>query len=126
MPVQKKILVVDNESGMRFLLKERFETLGISCFTAQDGKEAVEIALRERPSLIILDLIMPVMDGYETYQALKSDETTRNIPVIVYTAQEQESVMEQGLEAMDLVHFVLKPFDLAALSFLVQRTLNYI
>ena len=126
MPVQKKILVVDNESGMRFLLKERFETLGISCFTAQDGKEAVEIALRERPSLIILDLIMPVMDGYETYQALKSDETTRNIPVIVYTAQEPESVMEQGLEAMDLVHFVLKPFDLAALSFLVQRTLNYI
>ena len=61
----KKILIVDDEKELRELLKETFEYRGFKCLTAKDGKEALEIANREVPSLIILDLIMPKLDGMD-------------------------------------------------------------
>lgn len=120
----EKILVVDDEKDIRELLKIRFEARSLKCLTAKDGKEAVEIAKYKQPSLIILDLMMPEMDGFQTYKALKANPSTKNIPIIAYTAQDPEVVAEKGLEALDIVDFVLKPFDTEVLMLAVNKALG--
>lgn len=107
----KKILIVDDEKELRELLKETFEYRGFKCLTAKDGKEALEIANREIPSLIILDLIMPKLDGIETHKSLKASEATKHIPIIAYSAQPPEVVAKKGIESADIVDFIIKPFD---------------
>lgn len=120
----EKILVVDDEKNIRELLKIKFEAGGFRCLTAENGKEAIEIAKYRQPSLIILDLIMPVMGGFEAYKALKADPSTKNIPIIAYTAQNADVVAEKGLEALDIVDFVLKPFDTKVLMMAVDKALG--
>ena len=120
----EKILLVDDEKDIRELLKVRFEISGFKCLTAKDGKEAVELAKYKQPSVIILDLMMPGMDGFQTHKALKADPSTKNIPIIAYTAQDPEVVAEKGLEALDIVDFVLKPFDAEVLMLAVNKALK--
>ncbi len=107
----KTILIVDDEKDIRDVLAARLEFSGYECLKAKDGKEALRIAKHKSPALIILDLMMPTMDGFATYKALKSDRTTKHIPIIAYTAQDPGLVAQKGLEALDIVDFVLKPFD---------------
>lgn len=118
------ILVVDDEKDLRNLLKARFELSGFKCLTAKDGKEALKIAEKERPALIILDLVMPGMDGIETYKALKAGADTKHIPIIAYTAQPPEVVAKKGEAAFEVVDFVLKPFDAKTLVLAVQKILS--
>jgi len=120
----KKILIVDDEKDIRDLLKTRFELSGFEGLTAKDGKEALKIARHDQPSLIILDLVMPKMDGFETHKALKSDKRTKHIPIIAYTAQNPEIVAKKGIKALDIIDFVMKPFDARALMLMVQETLK--
>jgi CheY-like chemotaxis protein len=120
----KKILIVDDEKDLRELLKSVFEARGYECLTAKDGEEALKIAKSAHPSVIILDLIMPVMDGIETYKALKAGRNTRNIPIIAYTAQDPEVVIKKGEEAFDVIDFILKPFDTKALILSVEKALS--
>lgn len=120
----KKILVVDDEPGMCDLLRERFESIGYECLTAENGQTACNLAKAEHPSIIILDLVMPLWSGLRTYQALKSDPDTKDIRIVVYTAQDEESVMESGIEALDIVDYVLKPLDLQSLTYLVNKTID--
>jgi len=122
--MQKKVLVVDDEPGMRELLKERFEAVGFPCVTAANGQEAIRIAKEEQPNLVILDLVMPGLDGYETYRVLKSLPETRDAKIVVYTAQDHDAVMNEGVDALDILDFVVKPVDLDSLTFLVKKTLN--
>jgi len=119
-----RILIVDDEESIRTLLKARFESSGLECLVAKDGKEAIEIAKTKQPSLIILDLMMPGMDGLETYKVLKAYNTTKNIPIIAYTAQGPEIVAEKGLDALDIVDFVLKPFDSKALVMAAKKIIK--
>lgn len=119
----KKLLIVDDEGEFRSLLKEIFESRGFICLTAKDGREATKIAKKEQPSLIILDLIMPKMDGIQTHDALKSDKATRSIPIIAYTAQDPEVVAKKGEKALEVIDFVVKPFDTKALISSVERAL---
>ena len=81
-----KILIVDNDKDIRKTVKKRFEFSGFDCVLAGDGEEAIKVAKEEQPSVIILDLVMPKMDGFEAYKALKFDRATKNIPIIAYTA----------------------------------------
>ncbi len=116
---KKKILIVDDEQDIRTVLKRRFEFCGFECLTAQDGREAIKLARHTTPSLIILDLVMPDMDGADVYMALKADDETKNIPVILYSAQSPGVVAEKGEAMLDLaakevdvlgvVDFILKP-----------------
>lgn len=120
----KKMLVVDDEKDLRELLKYRFESYGFTVFTAKDGKEAIEIAKKEQPQVIIMDLVMPNMDGISAHKVLKSDDTTKHIPIIAYTAQPPEVVAKKGLEAFDVVDFVFKPFDTKGLVASVERAVG--
>jgi CheY-like chemotaxis protein len=118
----KKILIVDNEQGMRELLKERLEASGFQCLTAANGLEALHLVRTERPVLVIMDLVMPHMDGYAVYKALKGNRDTRDIRIVVYSAQRPEVIMEEGIDALDIVDFILKPLDLESLTYLVRKS----
>jgi len=97
---------------------------GFKCLTAKNGRDAIRIAENERPSLIILDLIMPEMDGIETHKILKSSKKTKNIPIIAYSAQDPEVILKKGDEAFDVVDFILKPFSVEKLIALVEKSLK--
>lgn len=115
---------MDDEKDLRDLLKARFELSGFKCLTAKDGKEAIKIVKKEKPSLIIMDLVMPEMDGIQAYKALKADAEHKHIPIIVYTAQPPEVVVKKGETAFDVVDFVLKPFDSKTLVLAVRKILS--
>ncbi len=118
------ILVVDDEKDLRDLLKVRFEYSGFKCVTAKDGREALKIVKEKRPSLIIMDLVMPKMDGIRAYKTLKASAEHKHIPIIVYTAQPPEIIAKKGEIAFDVVDFVLKPFDSKTLVLAVKKILN--
>ncbi len=123
---KKKLLIVDDEPDIVKVLKARLELEGFECFTAENGKDAIRIAKENKPSLIILDLVLPEKDGFQINKELKSSQDTKDIPVIVYTAQNPELVADKGFEALEVVDFVLKPFDSKALVFLIEQSLKKI
>ena len=82
----KKILVADDEPYILMALTDAVEMEGYECVTAVNGQEALQKAREEHPDLIMLDIMMPYMDGYEVCRELKADPTTREIPVIMLTA----------------------------------------
>lgn len=123
---KKKLLIVDDEPDIIKVLKARLELEGFECFTAENGEDAIRIAKEKKPSLIILDLVLPEKDGFQVNKELKSCKDTKDIPVIVYTAQNPELVADKGFEALEVVDFVLKPFDSKALVFLIEQSLKKI
>ena len=119
----KKVLVIDDEADIRSVLKFRLEKAGYHCLTAADGKEGLAVVAAEKPDFIILDLIMPVMDGVKVYRHLKMNPKTKHIPILAFTAQDADTVVAKGQPALDIVDLVLKPFDAEALVKTVQRVL---
>jgi two-component system cell cycle response regulator len=117
----KKVLVVDDELGIRDSLSEFLTEEGYEVILASHGEEALELAERENPQVILLDIMMPGIDGIATCKRLKENEKTRFIPVIVATAlwDTYAEAVEAGAE-----DFVTKPFHLAELSFRVKSILR--
>lgn len=106
-----KILIVDDEAFIRVLLTQTLEDLedqGVELLTAADGKEALEIALVERPEIIFLDVMMPYLSGYEVCRQVKA--AVPNIHIILLTAKGQAVDKEQGAAA-GADEYVTKPFD---------------
>jgi DNA-binding response OmpR family regulator len=105
-----KILVVDDEPDLLRMVEVRLKANQYRVFCACDGKTGLEIAEREHPDLIILDIMMPVMDGIETLRTLKRSSGTSSIPVIVLSQKrETRSIIDaQNLGASD---YILKPFQ---------------
>ena len=93
----KKILIVDDEQDIRELLKKRLEQNKFIAITAADGQEVLDICKTNKPDLVLLDIAMPEMDGYETCGKLKQDKETSGIPVLFLTAKdlEPESVIQR-------------------------------
>ena len=118
---RKKVLIVDDEPDIVILLKSRFQSNGFDTVGVSNGKEAIEKALQEKPDIILLDLLMPVMDGYEAMKHLGENEETKDIPIILFTAAPPEKVIEKGDDTMMAIDFVIKPFDEGALSTLLTR-----
>ncbi|MCS7251085.1 MAG: response regulator [Anaerolineae bacterium] len=104
-----KILIAEDEKDIRELIAFTLEFGGFDVITAINGQEAVELARQHRPDLIILDVRMPKMTGYEACRVLKSQEETRAIPVVFLSAKGQESEIRQGMEA-GADAYILKPF----------------
>ena len=96
MPDKKKILVIDDEADFRMMLRTRLEANGYEVSEAEDGIIGLEKARNTGPDLIILDIMMPKMDGYKVARLLKFDEKYRNIPIIMLTARSQQSDREIG------------------------------
>ena len=95
----KKILAVDDEKHIVRLVQVNLERHGYTVVTAFDGKEALEKVAAEKPDLIVLDVMMPYLDGFEVLKELKKDPDTRGIPVIMLTAKAQDADVFRGWQS---------------------------
>lgn len=117
---KKRVLVVDDERHIVRLVQVNLERQGYDVLTAYDGVECLEKAKSEKPDLIVLDVMMPRMDGFEALQRLKTDPETSYIPVIMLTARAQDRDVLQGYQyGADL--YLTKPFSPLELISLVKR-----
>ena len=106
----KKILVVDDEPNIVKIVANRLKANGYEVVTAYNGLEGLEKAGQESPDLILLDVIMPDMDGYQVLSRLKDDPRTKPIPVIMVTARGQLDDVNMATE-LGAVDYVVKPFN---------------
>jgi len=124
----KTILVVDDEKKIRELLKLRLSAEGYKVVQAEDGEEAVEQARKNSPDLILMDVMMPRMDGAEAARELHEDPKTKDIPVIFLTSmitKEEENDQAFGIQLDTGKHkFIAKPFDTPSLLAEIQKTLT--
>ncbi|MGD9692521.1 MAG: diguanylate cyclase [Phycisphaerales bacterium] len=104
------VLTVDDSKDIQALLRLRLGQEGLEARTALDGPTGIELAKKERPALILLDIDMPGMDGFETLRALKGSDETSSIPVIVLSGEASASDKVMGLD-LGAVDYVSKPFD---------------
>ncbi len=118
-----RILIAEDERDIRELITFTLEFGGFQVIAAANGQEAVELARQHRPDLIILDVRMPKMTGYEACRILKSQEETRSIPVVFLSAKGQEAEIRQGMEA-GADAYILKPFAPDELLQQVQAILS--
>jgi DNA-binding response OmpR family regulator len=122
--VPPRILVVDDEPPIRDILKFQLENAGFLVSCAEDGEQGLRMAEADPPDIVLLDLMIPHMDGYEVCRRLKSMYGTRHIPVIILTARGELDEKLRGLEngAND---YVTKPFSMPELLMRVRNVLNW-
>lgn len=106
---KKKVLVVEDEAELTGAIQIRLEQAGYEVLIAYDGQEALEKARTENPDLIVLDLMLPKIDGYKVCRMLKFDEKYKKIPVVMLTARAQEKDENLGYE-VGADAFITKPF----------------
>ena len=106
----KRILIVDDEADLVEVLALRLEANGYEVLRASDGQEGMDKARSEKPDLIILDLMLPKIDGYKVCRMLKFDEKYKKIPIILFTARAQEADKKTG-EDVGCDTYITKPFD---------------
>ncbi|HWV40325.1 response regulator [Pseudorhodoplanes sp.] len=109
-----KILLVEDNEMNRDMLSRRLLRNNFEVVMAVNGKEGVDMAKSERPDIILMDMSLPVMDGWEATRTIKADEETKSIPVIALTAHAMESDREQALQA-GCDDFDTKPIELPRL-----------
>jgi CheY-like chemotaxis protein len=120
-----KILVVDDQPVNVQLLKRKLEREGIQVIAAYTGQEALDLVPREKPDLILLDVMMPDMDGLDVCQRLQETEDTRSIPIIFITARTSKESKLEGL-AVGAVDYITKPIDLEETLARVQTQLRFV
>ncbi len=123
MSEKKKVLLADDEEDIKAVVQLFLESKGYEVITAFDGLSAIDMAQAEKPDLILLDVMMPVVNGYEVCTRLKADEATRDIPIVMLSAMAQSESVDKGLSA-GAVDYIVKPFDPARLEEVVRRVLS--
>ncbi len=116
----KKILAVDDEKHIVRLVQVNLERAGYQVVTANDGKEALEKVTAENPDLVVLDVMMPYMDGFEVLQNMRRNPATRDIPVIMLTAKAQDADVFKGWQS-GVDCYLTKPFNPMELLSFVKR-----
>jgi CheY-like chemotaxis protein len=111
----KKILIIEDHSDMRELLMWQIELMGFMPITAMRGKEGVEMALSEKPELIIMDIMMPGMDGWEAAREIRAHPETKEIPILAATALFRDSDLKTCIEA-GCNGYIVKPFTFQELQ----------
>ena len=118
-----KILIVDDELDTLLPLKRALEMDSFNVIEAQDGVEALEKVRVEIPDLVLLDLMLPRLNGFEVCQRLKQEEATSSIPIIMLTAKSESSDKVEGIE-IGADDYVTKPFDLEELKARIKAVLR--
>jgi CheY-like chemotaxis protein len=119
----KRILICDDDPVILRLLQVNLELEGFEVLLGHNGEEAVAIAQTEHPDLIILDIMMPRMDGYQACEKLKSLDDTKDIPVVFLSAKAQQSDIEKG-KSYGVADYITKPFDPNDLIDVLDRLLT--
>ncbi len=119
---KKRILIVDDERDIVETIQFMLESEGFECLTAYDGEDALLKARTENPDLILLDIMLPKINGYQVCRLLKSDEEYKHLPIIMLTAKVQESDKFWGKES-GADDYVTKPFEMEKL---IQKIQGYL
>jgi DNA-binding response OmpR family regulator len=120
----KKIVYVEDDIEMTYLIQMILERKGYEIVSTNNGLEGFELVKNEKPDLVLLDLMMPDIDGWDVYHQLKSDENTENIPVIVISAKAQPIDRVLGLEIAKVNNYIGKPFKPQELIECIEKLLN--
>jgi DNA-binding response OmpR family regulator len=118
-----KVLIVDDEAPIRLLCRVNLEPEGMEVLEAADGQSGLETARAELPDVILLDVMMPGMDGWEVAERLIDDETTHEIPLVFLTARAELRDRARGLE-LGGVDYITKPFNPTELASVVEHLLE--
>ena len=110
----KKILIAEDERDIRDLVSFTLQFAGYKVVAAADGQEAVELALKERPDMILMDVRMPRLSGYEACKRIKADPNLKDVPVVFLSAKGQDTEIRLGMDA-GAQEYVVKPFAPAEL-----------
>jgi DNA-binding response OmpR family regulator len=119
----RKILIVDDEPNIVMSLEYAFKKKNFDVFVARDGSEAVQIAEKQLPNVILLDIMMPQMDGYETMKKLRENKDLRSTKVIFISAKNKTSHIQKGLK-MGADRYITKPFSVKKLILEIEALLN--
>lgn len=119
----KKILIVDDEPNIVMALEYTFKKNNFEVFIARDGQEALDILKKQQPDVIILDVMMPNVDGFETLKQIKKDERLNHCKVLFLSAKNKEKDIEKGLE-LGANLYVVKPFSIKKLVEQVHELLE--
>jgi CheY-like chemotaxis protein len=117
-----RVLIVDDEQAIRLVCRVNLANAGFETIEAADGPQAIELARAKQPDLILLDIMLPGLDGWQVAEALAADEKTRDIPIVFLSARSEEGDVRRGHEAGG-VGYITKPFDAAALPDVVAHTM---
>ncbi len=117
-----KILIAEDSATIRRLVAARLAADGYDVVEAADGEEALDLARSNHPDLLILDKVMPKLDGFEVVRALREDPATRQVPIVMLTAQTSEEDVLGGL-GLGVEEYMPKPFSPRELSLRVRRVL---
>ena len=121
---KKKILIIDDEPAILLVTRRRLETNSYEVITAASGKEGIEKATAFKPDLILLDLIMPELDGYEVCKRLKASEETKGIPVIIFTASSGPEDFGQKATELGAAGYLEKPFESDDLLSIIEKNIS--
>jgi len=119
----RRLVYIEDEEEMIDLVRLILSRRGFTIYGANGGREGLEMVQRELPDLVLLDLMMPDMDGWDVYQQMKSGEQTRDIPVIVVTAKAQNIDKVLGLHIAKVEDYISKPFSPHELLESVEKVL---
>jgi len=119
----RRVLVVDDHQPTVQLIRSALEEMGLEVRTAANGAEGLLAVYQEKPDLVILDVIMPVLDGFQTLKVLQESPETRDLPVIMLTARSSDIDIAHGWRS-GVTSYLTKPFSLDHLASMVRRVLQ--
>ena len=117
------VLIVDDEQAIRLVCRVNLGSAGFDTLEASDGEEALAVARAERPDLILLDIMLPAVDGWRVAEELGASEDTREIGIVFLSARSERADAQRGHE-LGGVGYITKPFDAAALPDVVAQTID--
>ena len=117
------IMIADDEEDIKVILKAYLESTGFEVVTAYDGLNAIATAKENKPDLILMDIMMPVIDGVEATKQLKAQEETRDIPVVMLSAVAQSGMIEKAVEA-GAADYISKPFEPVTVKEVIEGILQ--
>jgi two-component system alkaline phosphatase synthesis response regulator PhoP len=120
-----RVLIIDDEAPIRLLCRVNLEAEGMDVLEAADGEKGIELARCEHPDVILLDVMMPRLDGWDVAQLLVSDELTKEVPIVFLTARAEVRDRARGLD-IGGIEYVTKPFNPLELAALIESLLERI
>lgn len=123
MEIKEKLLIIEDEADIRELIAFNLDLCGYEVLKAADGQEGLDKALKERPDLILLDLMLPGMDGFEVCRKIRQRDEIRNCPIVMLTARSEDENMVKGLE-LGADDYITKPFSPQVLVARVKAVLR--
>jgi len=121
MPPTKKILIIDDQEMFVKMVSNRLSHSGFTVVSADNGEKGLAVAKKEKPDLILLDVMMPGMDGYTMLLELKKEESIKNTPIIIVTCKED---MKDLFAAVGVYDYLIKPFDFEVLLMQIKKLLK--